>query len=173
MNNWVDIASIVASLATIGALLAVAFEIKNSTRAEQREASFEISKRWIELRESRDLINEMSWTDMDDFTEKYIETTKNQHIYSALSNVMNFFETIGASTFNKHVDQTLIFALLGNSADQIWGKFQERVEFVRIEDNSGQALLHFEWFVLELRQAGPQIGKDLIIATGALRKQAA
>jgi hypothetical protein len=173
MNNWVDIASIVASLATFGALLAVAFEVRNSTRAEQREASFQISKRWKELGKARQLIREMSWIDMEDFTKKYEETAKNQHIRSAFVEIMEFFETIGASTFNKHLDQKLIFSLLGSEADRIWGKFQERVEFLRKELDSVQTLLHFEWFALEARKAEPQVGKELFNATEALRKEAA
>lgn len=38
MNIWVNGASIFASLATMGALIAIAIEIKNSTRAEDRAA---------------------------------------------------------------------------------------------------------------------------------------
>jgi hypothetical protein len=169
MDNWVDIASIVASLATFGALLALAFEIRNSRRAEKRQASFEIGKRWEQLSEKRALAFDMSWKDMKDFNRKYVDTPKNRKFNEAYIAIGEYFESLGESAFNGLLDKQMVFLMMGEPAIHYFGKFRERIKFT--QKNSPLTLLYFEWFALEAKKATPQIGKALIEATDALRKE--
>lgn len=168
MNVWVDIASIVASLATFGALVAVLFEVKSSRDAEKRQAAFGLDSKFSNLLSEVQIVDTMTWESADDFDKKYEKYLEGTKAYYKLG---NFFDTIGEAVFNGLLDREMTIMTFGVMAISYWRKFRDVASKYRVEKGLEVDWLYFEWFALLAKKESPNVGKHLRVKTAELRME--
>jgi hypothetical protein len=165
---WLDTANIITSIATLGALIAVAIEIRSSRVADKRGASFELAERFVFARKGMDILNQAGREDFDGFYEEYPAGSKE---YSALVDLYNFFEYVGEASFSGLIDLERAIEEYGNIASHWWRAFKHTARQNQSIRGREKHHLYFEWFALQAIKNEPRTSEKVIKALEKLRRE--
>jgi hypothetical protein len=165
---WLDIANIVTSIATFGALIAVVIEIRNSKNADKRSVSFELLEKFFVARRGFDVLNQLEMDNLDSFLEEYPAGSKE---YAALIDISNFFETVGKACFNELIDLEDAIEEYGQVALGFWPYFKTIADAFREQEGYSNAFAYFEWFGLQSIKNQKDIGLKVLNELESLRKE--
>lgn len=168
MEIWVDLANIVGSLATVGALLAVIYEVKKSRDAESRKAAFDVMNDWQNISEELSLVWQTSWENSEDLVQKYPVGSKE---FTAYVKVANYFEMIGESVIHGLLDRDMAFLQLGRLATDFWKRMRFFTIALREKADNEDASLYFEWFALQSENTTPKASARIKTETALLREK--
>ena len=165
---WVNAANIFASIATFGALIAVAIEIRNSRNVERRKALFDLDEKWREASEQMQKlpIDEYS-RNAEGFLEKFQPGSDE---YTAFVKVINFFELFGATVFHGGIDKEMALYHYGRTLENWWHELSPVVHKLGITAGPND-VSYLEWIVLQSIKMKPSAGKKLDSQVMALRKE--
>ena len=131
----IDIQTVLTYLTLISIPIGVVYHIMtlNNTRKNQqlqletRQATLwmQLYSRYSDLELARvaiELLVEWSWTDFDDFIEKYGQFT-NPDAYSKFLSVDNYFEGIGMLVSRELIEVEMVDDLMWSPITEFWEKF--------------------------------------------------
>jgi hypothetical protein len=169
INMWVSVANIVASIATIGALIAIALEIKNSRRAEDRSAFFDIAEKSNFLNENNKLLNAAGVYDepIEDFEERFPPGTKEA---VAMANIINFLETLGMAVHMGLMSKQNVIESFGDWTQIIWSDFEPLLK-KRRKSGRDHDWAYMEWLALESNKLTADIGRNILSDVQKLRAE--
>ena len=131
---WSDIAEIIASVATVGALIAVIFEVRKAKLNENREIVFETQKMWRDLSQTLQREREMHWEDFEDFQQKY--SHGDQVRLRDFFDILNFFEMISQLVQLGTLDEEIMVDMWGSPAIFYYVRYKHILEGYREEFGS-------------------------------------
>ena len=155
---WIDLSTIIASIATVVALAALAIEIRNSRNAEKMNAVFELDKKFQALRPDINKLSGVDWEKIEDFNEEYPPGSDER---AALINLKGFFEMAGGAIFNGLIDKRLAMEEWGVIFLFWWKRLEPLINKER-KTGSQLDLASFEWFALAFEKKSPRIGQRLL-----------
>lgn len=152
-EQWGILAEIVASLATVGALVALTLEMRKSRQIENRQIIFESVEKWEKMLDQRNLVKAMFWENYEDFREKYV--FGDQESDAAFVSQLNFFEMLFELTHHGLIEKHIIVQWWGLVAVHNWELMKEILLSTRKEGYAEYGI-HMEWFVNEVLKAYPE-----------------
>ena len=156
-EQWGILAEIVASLATVGALVGLTLEMRKSRQIENRQVIFDTDEKWESLREERKLCHAMYWDDYEDFNQKYQFGDKKY--FRAYSSVINFFEMLSETSHLGMVDRKMTVRFWGQIAVYWWELFKD-IQLAKRDDRTPYASEELEWLSNEVLKKNPEFARN-------------
>ena len=170
-----DVQTVSIVIAAVSVVIGVINSIMSNQKADQQRQT-EIDTRQAELFmrlydryssiEFRDTITKMmqwTWTDYDDFVNKYGKVV-NPDAWNAFITMQNYFEGVGVLVYRQLIDLSLVDDLLWNITTYFWEKFgpvmTEARKHSTLPELGKQRLFdHTEWLYNRIRtmQQSPAI----------------
>lgn len=163
LPNLSIITQIIASIATVGGFLLVAYEIRKSRQSENRSQVLETKKMFQELYDHRKVASRMKWKDYKDFTKKYPPTSDE---FWASQITLEFFDTIGDSIRSGELEKWPMLRLFGTKATYYWAKYKDIIS-ARNRENDVESFDDLKWLAEETLRLFPDL-KPLVPFQGNL-----
>jgi hypothetical protein len=163
---WLNAANIITSVATLGALIAVAIEIRSSRVADKRNAYFQLLDKHEVVMQQLPILLKTGRKDFIGFFDDYPSGTDERR---ALGTLINFLEAAGAASIYGLIDKENTIEEFGEWAVGWWNKLSSLIVKQR-EAGDKTSYLYFEWLVLQTKKRGPQLHNKVMAELKTLRK---
>jgi len=169
--KMLDIPSISAIVAAIGVIIGViltVLELRHLRKQRETDLLVRLAP-WLnmsssELQQAGVRIQNLEYTDYDDFVKKFGLLNSEKPEQTAILAVANYFEAIGILAKRKLVNTDLVFDFWGGDIPEMWEKIKPVIEGTR-KKSSHSILVNAEYLYNEmkkreqkLRQAGVRNG---------------
>jgi hypothetical protein len=159
-------ANIITSIATLGALVAVAIEIRSSRIADKRNATFQLLDKFQLALDQMPIVAKTGREDFVGYFDEYPAGTKER---AALVKIINFFQTVAGLSFDGLIDRKAAIGEFGEIAVSWWQKLETMTKEHRKDDKD--RYIYFEWFALAAKKKGAAIDDDVKAELASLRKE--
>jgi len=144
------IAEIVASIATVGALIGLVYEMRKSRQYEANQTFLGNQQIWRGLRKQILMEKELSWESYEDFQSKY--KYGDEEKYYAYLDILNFFEQLGENINIGLYEKLPLVRNFGYVAISYWNRYYEVIMGRRIDEARDDYLVGVEFFVDEAKK---------------------
>jgi hypothetical protein len=161
--KMLDIPSISAIVAAIGVIIGViltVLELRHLRKQRETDLLVRLAP-WLnmsssELQQAGVRIQNLEYTDYDDFVKKFGLLNSEKPEQTAILAVANYFEAIGILAKRKLVNTDLVFDFWGGDIPEMWEKIKPVIEGTR-KKSSHSILVNAEYLYNEMKKREQQL----------------